>query len=357
VRWNEHCLIVTSFTSRNLIFLIGYRIDAGVTNPTPIAIADSEEDAVPYFTMPVSIAWDGSGFQVFYEGHLGDRLFKRRILLDGTIEPVSDLGTGVSPHVSCGPASCLAVWWKGMTLLGQRFGVAGPVGATFTIASLSTSSTNWKTARVVWAGDRYWVTWMTDTGALRGARVSATGTVLDPAGIAITETFLNSDSLAFDGTNAIVTWRVSTGSLRLARLTPAGEVLDPGGFELGPSLWAGPPACADGSCVVVAGMDGRESVVGMRVIPGTGTMPMNLDPVPRAISTAVVAQGEPTVDGHAGRYATAWIAGSDEFAVRGTIFSPGLEAPQLFEAERTPPLPGAMLWPRRPAIALGASRP
>ena len=69
-------------------------------------------------------------------------------------------------------------------------------------------------------------------GEIYGSRVDATGTVLDPSGIAIAT---GSDggafpSIASDGTNALVAFivpRVDQASLHVARVDASGAVLDP----------------------------------------------------------------------------------------------------------------------------------
>ena len=101
---------------------------------------------------------------------------------------------------------------------------------------------------VVSNGDGYFVVWADkrDYGAneydIYGARVSRTGEVLDPGGIAICTDpgRQTSPRVAFDGTRFLVVWeddRESTSQFLLyhiygARVTSDGRVLDTNGFRI-----------------------------------------------------------------------------------------------------------------------------
>ena len=98
---------------------------------------------------------------------------------------------------------------------------------------------------VVSNGDSYFVVWADQRNGSRdiyGARVSATGELLDPAGIPICTDpgYQSSPQVAFDGRNYLVVWdddRESTSTYMLhqifgARVSTDGRVLEPNGFAI-----------------------------------------------------------------------------------------------------------------------------
>jgi len=87
---------------------------------------------------------------------------------------------------------------------------------------------------VAFDGTNYLVVW-SDNRAIAGhligvdgARVSPSGTVLDPSGFTIFRSLVNSSipAVAFDGTNFVVAATDQYGSVRVNRVSPAGQVLD-----------------------------------------------------------------------------------------------------------------------------------
>ena len=92
---------------------------------------------------------------------------------------------------------------------------------------------------VAFDGTNYLVVW-SNQGSLVGARVDPGGIVLDPGGIPIStrpgEVELY-PTLAFDGTNYLVAWLSMTEDTQSeavygARVSPSGTVLDPAGIEI-----------------------------------------------------------------------------------------------------------------------------
>jgi hypothetical protein len=73
---------------------------------------------------------------------------------------------------------------------------------------------------VVWADAR------TGVHQIYGARVRPDGTILDPYGISLSETFATHTDAAFDGTNFLVVWN-SSGTILGTRVSVEGRVLDP----------------------------------------------------------------------------------------------------------------------------------
>ena len=91
-------------------------------------------------------------------------------------------------------------------------------------------------------GQRFFVLWTdsrdpaTEGRSLYGARVSADGTVLDPAGILVTQEEAGVVDVVFDGTNYLVIFVLqiegSDNPLRGVRVSPQGQVLDTLSIEL-----------------------------------------------------------------------------------------------------------------------------
>src|SRR5881296_3403236 len=117
---------------------------------------------------------------------------------------------------------------------------------------------------VVWADKR---TYSSTEYDIYGARVSATGEVLDPTGIPICTNpgRQTSPRVAFDGERYLVVWeddRESTSVFQLdqvygARVSTAGAVLDPNGFKITTNRVTrlGPAVASDGHGFLVAWED------------------------------------------------------------------------------------------------------
>src|SRR6185436_3686769 len=94
---------------------------------------------------------------------------------------------------------------------------------------------------VAFDGTNYLVVWedyTTGAADITGARVTAAGTVLDPAGIQISTASNDqlTPAIAFDGTNYLVAWSdfrtANTDDIFAARVTKGGSVLDPIGIPV-----------------------------------------------------------------------------------------------------------------------------
>ena len=88
-------------------------------------------------------------------------------------------------------------------------------------------------------GTHYYVVWSSG-GNYVGSPMSATGTLLVPAGAVLTPSAsifeLNPDTLGWDGSQWWVSWRHAFDGIEATRVTTSGQVLDPNGVPLDPSI-------------------------------------------------------------------------------------------------------------------------
>ena len=138
---------------------------------------------------------------------------------------------------------------------------------------------------------------------IRGSRVSASGEVLDPDAIAVSSAPGNQiyPAIAFDGTDYFVAWSDArnggANDIYAARITQSGQVIDPEGIAI--SVVGGdqssPAVAFDGTNYFVTWQDGRSQVssdiYGARV-SSSGAV---LDSIPITISTSMYLQSEVTL--------------------------------------------------------------
>jgi hypothetical protein len=123
-------------------------------------------------------------------------------------------------------------------------------------------------------GSNYLVTW-SDGSAVRGGRVDADGTLLDPGGINISADFGYSGAVSWNGQRYLVVWVALGGSgdtVMAARVTSDGTVQDPDGIVVagGPGRRQSPVVAANGPFLVAwrerdGDPDRHNGVLGSRV--------------------------------------------------------------------------------------------
>ena len=327
-----------------VVFLVGLAMLGLVTD------ARSERAAVPLATDEnAAVAFDGTNFFVVwtdYDSGNGD-VHGARVTQAGT---VLDQGPGIPisaapaqqviPAVAFDGTNYLVVWQDRRTndsydIYGARVTPAGdvldPAGIPVTTAAGEQTA-----ADVAFDGTNFLVTWTDSSPSngtdVYGARVTTTGTVLDPSGIPISTTPNDQGSagLAFDGTNYLVTWQDRredpAEDIWGARVSPNGTVLDPAGFPIGVAAqyqWA-PDVAFDGSNFFVSWTDrriGSWDIYGARVTPGGSV----LDPGGIPISTAPEFQVYPALAFGGADYLVVWTDERDnvDYHIHGARVTPG----------------------------------
>jgi len=178
------------------------------------------------------------------------------------------------PAVDFDGTNYLVVWQDSRNvassdIYGARVSVGGSVLDASGIA-ISTATRNQWVPAVAFDGTNYLVVWEDsrngDVSAydIYGARVSVGGVVLDPGGIAISAgaSYQESPAIGFDGTNYLVVWEDWRSDwyrpvIYGARVSKSGTVLDPGGFT--GLTFASAVATAANGCVTLSWQMGIEA--------------------------------------------------------------------------------------------------
>jgi len=244
-----------------------------VLDPAGIAISTA---AVNYELYP-AVAFDGENFTVVWQDDRNDsvyvgyydiygtRVTPAGVVLDTAGIAVSAVvGGQESPALAFDGEDLVVAWTDGRNgsnadIYGTRVTPAGVVLDTAGIA-FSTVVGSQESPALAFDGANFLVAWQDERSGssdVYGARVTPTGVVLDPAGIAIATAAGNqgSPALAFDGANFLVVWLSGSTDIYGARVTPAGVVLDTAGIAISTAeeQYEGPPTLAfDGDNFLVA---------------------------------------------------------------------------------------------------------
>ncbi|HYH96685.1 Ig-like domain-containing protein, partial [Hyalangium sp.] len=214
-----------------------------VLDPSGLAISNA-----PVFQVDPSVAFDGSRYLVaWYDSRTdsggpdiyGTRVTRTGLVLDPTGLSISNPSTDSSqvfPVVASTGANFLVVWQQDSDMFGAR--VSGGSGAVLDPGVLLTTVVNWQFAPdVATNGTNFLVVWHDtrgDVSDIYGTRVSLTGDILDPLGLALS-TAVNSQTgaaVASNGTDYLVVWQDQRNGATLgtdiygARVTSGGVVLD-----------------------------------------------------------------------------------------------------------------------------------
>ena len=211
----------------------------------------------------------------------------------------------------------------GAGIYGARVGPDGqlPDGTGFPIATGATGLSTPSDVTLAFDGTNFLVVWgEVGEHAVRAALVSRTGVVLDRLDVSVApDEVLTRPKVAFGDGAFLVTWsRLSPGELgpafeiRGARVTPTGEVLDPAGLRLATGMVQQEPfdlAFGASEFMIVWQDDYREpgGIYGTRLTTD-GTLP---DPDGFPIATADGRQSRPHVAWNGVTYLVVWEDGYD----------------------------------------------
>jgi hypothetical protein len=322
--------------------IYGARVSPAGTVLDPEGIAVSTAAGWQYFP---AVASDGSDFLVVWQEERdsgGTDIYGARVNSSGGIlDPggfaiTAPSDTHSRPALAFNGTNFLVVWEQYVNhwicdLYGARVSPDGTVLDPDGIA-ISTAAGGQRSSALASDGTNFlvvWEDWRSGNPQVYCARVSQTGTVLDPDGIAISTVGFNSfPAVVFDSTNFLVAW--SAGNIYGARVSPGGIVLDSGGFAISPSADAqrDPAIAFDGTNSLVVWRESRidtsYKVCGARVSQ-TGTV---LDSAGIAISTSPGYADHPAVAFDGTDFLVVWQgARVDECSdIYGARVSPGRSA-------------------------------
>lgn len=234
------------------------------------------------------------------------------------------LGSQVQPVVACNGTDFLVVWAdyrNGPTadVYGARVSAAGVVldPAGFPI---SAGAGNQLQPAVASDGQNYFVVWQEGRAAsldIFGARVSADGVVLDPEGVVVSQSSNNEVNAAIAGGPAgyLVVWQDyrsgTSADIYGTRVNTAGSALDPAGLALSTVAedQLNPTVSADAAGFLVAWQDFRSGshfdIYGTRV-SSAGAVG---SPSGTVISAAVNDQTNPRLTGNGASHLAVWADG------------------------------------------------
>ena len=304
-----------------------------------------------------SVASNGSNHLVVWTETSPDgiKIYGTRLTLDGGAIDVPPLEIAVSnrergaPAVASNGTDYFVAWadfrdmnWNiyGARVLGSGLSSAAVVDADG--IAVSTHPAFQGNPAVASDGTDYLVVWRQDAGGggdIHGARVTGSGTVLDPGGIEIAAQGIEhyTPRVASNGSGYFVVWaeyRDLTGwDVQGARVSAAGALLDPAGIGISNAVREqyDPDIAADGIDYFVAWSDHRSGsdndIYGARV-SGSGAV---LDAAGLALGTLPLHQYRPRVSHDGTGYLAAWTDyGSSQPAIRatrvtssGTVATPG----------------------------------
>jgi len=345
--------------SNNDIF--GARVNHSGVVQDPSGIHISNIDAQQ--TSPAVISYSGQWLVVWKDNRNGNYadIYGSRINPSGTVTDPSGIliassaGAQGKPAVAFDGTNYLVVWQEDrgggppFDIYGMRITPGGYYLDTDPIP-ISTVSGSQEYPAVAFDNDSiYLVVWQDDRSGsgydIYGARVTTSGNVLDPPGIAISTATGRQrfPSVAFDGTNFLVVWGderggSSTDDIYGTLVEPDGNVVSPSGNVIADDAnWQDNPSVAfDGTNYLVVWDDFgsgpfEEDIYGVRV--NQSGIPVDGSSI--AISTATKGQYRPVVAFDGTNYLVVWFdrRTSNASDIYGTRVNP---AGTILDASGTP---------------------
>jgi len=287
-----------------------------VIDPNGIAISTA-----PGYQRFPCVASNGSDFFVIWEDNrsgtediYGARMNQAGVILDpGGIEICSTIGGQRLPTVACDGIDYLVAWQDARDsttnqydIYGARVNMNGVVLDTNGIAILADTAQQIEPS-VCYDGTNYFVVWedlRTQALGINGARVNAAGTVLDPAGIAISGMPYLPEwqpSVTFNGTDYLVVWTDDRNGtypdIYGARVDPNGTILDTLNIPI--SLTSGvkgqPAAASNADGFLIAWEDDRDYPAGDVYGSRVSSAGVVLDPQGIDVTTAAAFHDNPGV--------------------------------------------------------------
>ena len=302
-----------------------------VLDPSGIAISTATHNQrIP------SVAFDGTNYLVVWQDRRSGiyEIYGARMNRSGTVFDSSGIAISTEAPSSCRPSiafdgvNYLVVWEDArgasfIDIYGVRMSRAGVVLDT-TETAISTIVSDQYSSSIAFDGTNYLMLWQDKRNGLRsgsypdiyGARVSQSGIILDPSGIAIaTASYAQQyPSIAFDNTNYLVVWQDLRSGLYDdiygTRVTQLGTVLDSSGIAISTASYAQwyPSLAFDDTNYLVVWQDSRNGIGPYDDIYGAriSQAGLVLDPDGIAISSARRYQAYPSVAFDGTNYLVVW---------------------------------------------------
>ncbi|MFB0509359.1 MAG: hypothetical protein ACETVX_02585, partial [bacterium] len=225
------------------IFLIVFvLLHLAYSIPEPQAIGKSTDNEIPFdpnqVIEKVSISRKGADYPIRVDNNLTGEF-----LLDTNVYYVASGQAQSYPAIASNGTNFLVVWVDHRSsfnddIYGAMVSAQGMLLDSAGIL-ISVAPNNQQSPAIAFDGTNFLVVWVDSRNGwydIYGTRISQSGEVLDPSGIPIS---IQADmqqypSLAFDGTNYLVVWQDTRGGSTYdiygARVSTSGTVLDPSGI-------------------------------------------------------------------------------------------------------------------------------